>query len=197
MKTGSATSTSPTLLGQLQRDPNDEEAWREFVRRYGPKVYRWCRCWKLQPADANDVTQNVLLKLVRRMRTFHYDPARSFRAWLKTLTHHALSDFLKDCRAKGSGVTEPLQETAARDSLVQSLQEEFDQELLEEALARVRLRIAPKKWAAFRLTALDGLPGKEVAAQLGMKVATVFTAKSKVLRMVQEERRRLEEPGRE
>ena len=197
MKTGSATSTSPTLLGQLQRDPNDEEAWREFVRRYGPKVYRWCRSWKLQPADANDVTQNVLLKLVRRMRTFHYDPTRSFRAWLKTLTHHALSDFLKDCRAKGSGVTEPLQETAARDSLVQSLQEEFDQELLDEALARVRLRIAPKKWAAFRLTALDGLSGKEAAAQLDMKVATVFTAKSKVLQMVQEERRRLEEPDRE
>src|SRR5262249_47193788 len=79
MQIGSETSTSPTLLGRLQRDAADQEAWRQFVRRYGPRIYHWCRRWDLQEADAQDVTQNVLLKLVAKLRAFRYDPARSFR----------------------------------------------------------------------------------------------------------------------
>lgn len=52
-------------------------------------VYRWCRRWHLQDADAEDVTQAVLAKLTGKMGSFEYDPARSFRAWLKTVAHHA------------------------------------------------------------------------------------------------------------
>src|SRR5262245_30445388 len=72
--------TSTTLLRRLQHEPADQEAWAEFVRRYGPQVYRWCRRWRLQEADAEDVTQAVLVRLSARMRTFSYDPVRSFRA---------------------------------------------------------------------------------------------------------------------
>ena len=43
-----------------------------------------------------DVTQRVLMQLAVKIRRFAYDPSRSFRAWLKTLTQHALSDFLDD-----------------------------------------------------------------------------------------------------
>ena len=197
MPIGSETSTSPTLLGRLQRDAADQEAWRQFVRRYGPRIYHWCRRWELQEADAQDVTQNVLLKLVAKLRSFRYDPARSFRAWLKTVTHHALSDFLEERLKQGPRCLRSLDEAAARDSLVQCLEEEFDQELLEEAMARLRLRVAPHKWEAFRLTALDGLSGKEAAARLKMKVATVFTAKSKVQKLLHEEIQRLENPGQE
>jgi len=197
MQTGLGTSTSPTLLGRLQRDVADQEAWRQFVRRYGPRIYHWCRRWNLQEADAQDVTQNVLLKLVAKLRHFRYDPARSFRGWLKTVTHHALSDFLDEGRKAGAPNLLPLDEDAARESLVQCLEEEFDQELLEEAMARLQLRVAPNKWEAFRLTALDGLSGKEAAVRLNMKVATVFTAKSKVQQLLQQEIQRLENAGRE
>src|SRR5262245_3860728 len=197
MPIGSETSTSPTLLGRLQRDAADQEAWRQFVRRYGPRIYHWCRRWELQEADAQDVTQNVLLKLVAKLRSFRYDPARSFRAWLKTVTHHALSDFLEERLKRGPRCLRSLDEAAARDSLAQCLEEEFDQELLEEAMARLRLRVAPHKWEAFRLTALDGLSGKEAAARLKMKVATVFTAKSKVQKLLHEEIQRLENLGQE
>jgi DNA-directed RNA polymerase specialized sigma24 family protein len=48
--------------------------------------------------DAEDVTQAVLLKLVVKMRDFHYDPAQSFRARLRTATGHVLSDFLAEGR---------------------------------------------------------------------------------------------------
>ena len=80
----SLSQTSASLLNRLRRDPNDQSAWNEFVNRYGPRIHAWCRHWNLQEADAQDVTQIVLLQLAAKMRTFVYDPSRSFRAWLKT-----------------------------------------------------------------------------------------------------------------
>src|SRR6516162_11665330 len=88
----STSSTSPSLLRRLQNRAAQEawqEAWAEFVRRYGPRLYSWCRRWQLQDSDTQDVTQTVLVKLVTKMQTFEYDPARSFRAYLKTLARYA------------------------------------------------------------------------------------------------------------
>ena len=71
--------TSATLLGRLRGQPTDQEAWSEFVDRYGARIYGWCRRWSLQDADAKDVTQAVLATLCIKMRTFTYDPSLSFR----------------------------------------------------------------------------------------------------------------------
>jgi RNA polymerase sigma-70 factor (ECF subfamily) len=98
-----APSTSTTLLGRLRQQPADQAAWAEFVRRYGPQVYRWCRHWRLQEADAEDVTQAVLARLSARMRTFAYDPAKSFRAYLMTLARYAWCDFREASRQPGAG----------------------------------------------------------------------------------------------
>src|SRR5262245_7172400 len=100
---GTASRTSLTLLGRLRQAPFDEAAWSVFVARYGPKIYGWCRRWNLPEADAEDVTQNVLVTLARKMGTFEYDPSRSFRAWLKTLTQHAWSDYLAQRERPGRG----------------------------------------------------------------------------------------------
>ena len=194
--------TSPTLLGRLGRVPADQAAWGEFAERYGRKIYGWCRRWQLQEADAEDVTQQVLLKLAQKMRTFSYDPARSFRAWLKTVTHHAWRDFVEARNWPGAGsgdtaVLEQLQTVQARDALVEELDEEFARDLLEEAMARVRLRVQPHTWQAFHVLAVEGRSGAEAAERLGMKVATVFVARSKVQKMLQEEVRKLEGRGPE
>src|SRR4051812_25621190 len=98
----SAARTSPSLLGRLRQEDPDQPAWAEFVRRYGGQIYNWCRKWKLQEADAQDVTQTVLVRLAEKMRTFAYDPARSFRAYLKTLTNYALCDFLEGRKRPGA-----------------------------------------------------------------------------------------------
>src|SRR5262245_5173527 len=95
--------TSITLLRRLRQEPADQEAWAEFVRRYGPQVYRWCRRWGLQEADAEDVTQAVLVRLSARMRTFTHDPARSFRAYLRTLARYAWCDYLEASKQPGAG----------------------------------------------------------------------------------------------
>jgi RNA polymerase sigma factor (sigma-70 family) len=201
MASGSSARTSVSLLGRLRQESTDQAAWAEFVRRYGHQIYRWCLKWRLQEADAEDVTQTVLVKLAEKMRTFSYDSSRSFRAYLKTLTHYAWRDFLESRKgAAGSGDTQVmlfLQTIAARDDLLEHLHAEFDQELLEEAIERVQERVEPHTWAAFRLTAIDGLSGAAVAEQLKMKVTTVFKAKSKVQKMLQEEVKRLEESPRD
>jgi RNA polymerase sigma-70 factor (ECF subfamily) len=190
--------TSATLLARLRQVPADEAAWAQFTQRYGRKIYAWCRRWNLQEADAEDVTQDVLLKLAEKMQTFEYDPARSFRAWLKTVARHAWSDYWSGRKAVvaagGSQALELLHTAEAREDLVRRLEEEFDRELLDEAMARVRMRVTPRTWEAFERTALQGQSGAEAAGALGMKVATVFVARSKVQKMLQEEMQKLEGP---
>jgi len=190
--------TGVTLLARLRQHPTDQAAWAVFVECYGRHIYRWCRQWKLQDADAEDVTQDILVKLAQKLRAFAYDPARSFRGWLKTVAHHAWRDFADsrgraNAAAGGSEVWELMQTIEAREDLVQKLAEAFDHELLEAAKVRVRLRVAPHTWEAFRLVALEGRPVAEVAAVVQMQVAMVYVAKSKVQRMLQEEIRKLEE----
>ncbi|MFO0876535.1 MAG: sigma-70 family RNA polymerase sigma factor [Gemmataceae bacterium] len=189
-------ATSATLLGKLRNQPNDGVAWQEFVRRYRPAILAFCRTYSLQAADAEDVTQIVFAKLTVKIRKFHYDPTRSFRAWLKTVTHHALLDYLDERRPdRGSGdsdVLRLLQNVEAREELVRQLESAYDQELLEEALRRVRPQVPPRQWDAFRLTTLEGLSGADTAARLGMLVATVYSAKCKVQQRVREEIQRLE-----
>lgn len=184
--------TSPSLLGRLCAFPADEAAWRDFVLRYGPAIYGWCRGWALQDADARDVTQHVLAKLATRMRTFRYDPRASFRRWLWTVTRHAWSDFHADRVGQPGEAVARLQDVAARDDLLTRLREAFDLELLEEAYARVQARVEPRTWEAFRLTALESLSGAAAAARLGRSVASVFVARSNVQKLLREEIRRLD-----
>jgi RNA polymerase sigma factor (sigma-70 family) len=202
MKEPSPSGTRASLLGRLRQNPEDASAWNEFVGRYGPSIENWCRRWHLQEADVQDVTQTVLVRLAVKMRSFVYDPERSFRAWLKTLTRHALLD-LAETRQRaeqGSGdsrVLDVLQSAQARDDLDSRLAEAFDLELLELATARVRERVTPETWEAFQLTTVGGLSGAEAAARLNMRVASVFKAKSNVLKKLQEEIGRLEAPNRD
>ena len=190
-------ATQPSLLARLRLAPRDDRTWAEFVRRYGPLILGWCRRWKLQEADAQDVTQAVLVRLAERLRTFEYDAEKSFRAYVRTVTHFAWCDFLEarkrpDAGTGGSEVLERLDQVAARDDLAARLSEEFDQELLEAASGRVRLRLEAKTWEAFRLTALEGHSGAEAAAKLGMSVPAVFKARCKVQKLLREEVQRLE-----
>jgi RNA polymerase sigma-70 factor (ECF subfamily) len=199
MNSAAALSTSVTLLARLQQAPADQAAWSEFVRRYGPLVYRWCRRWRLQEADAQEVTQAVLVRLADKMRTFPYDPARSFRAYLKSLARYAWCDFLEANKQPGAGaggsdMLKLLETVEAGDDLMEGLNEQFDLELLAEAQNRVRQRVESHTWEAFRLTALEGRSGADTASHLGLKVATVFKAKSKVQKMLKEEVARLEQP---
>jgi RNA polymerase sigma-70 factor (ECF subfamily) len=197
MRPGHDSGTRVTLLGRLRRDPTNQAAWEEFVEHYGRKIYVWCLKWNLQEADAQDVTQNVLLKLAGKMREFEYDPGRSFRAWLKTIARYACSDFMEERAHGGQGsgdsqVHRMLKSVEAREDLLKQLEEEFDHELLQEAMQRVRVRVAPQTWQAFQLTMLEGLSGADAAPRIPMQIAQVFVAKRRVQKMLKVEIARLE-----
>lgn len=191
-------TTSLTLLGRLRENPGDQDAWDTFVERYGRKIYAWCRRWRLQEADAQDVTQNVLLELAHQLADFHYRASGSFRGWLRVVAYRAWCDFLTARRRQAVGTGDDMvltliSSTAAGDDLFAHLEEECDREILEEAMARVRLRVQPHTWQAFQLTALEGLAGAAVAQRLNMQVGTVYVARGKVQKMLQEEVRRLQD----
>src|SRR5262245_44510846 len=162
MKGPSPSETRASLLGRLGQASGDASAWNDFVARYEPAIEAWCRRWQLQDADVRDVTQTVLMQLAVKMRSFVYDPSRSFRAWLKTLTRHALLDLAAARQRAGQGtgdsrVLDVLQSAQAPDDLDAHLAEAFDLELLELASARVRQRVAEQTWEAFHLTAVAGM----------------------------------------
>jgi RNA polymerase sigma factor (sigma-70 family) len=193
-------STRVSILRALSSNPGDQVAWAAFVDRYGPQIHAWCLRWKLQEADAQDVTQMVLVKLVRHLPDFAYDPSRSFRGWLRTLTVHSWNDFLGDQirGVRGSAdtvVADMLNTVEMRVDLVRHLEETFDQELLELAKEEVSRRVEPHTWEAFRLTAVEGVAAAEVAAQLGIRVATVYRARHVVQTMLRETLAALESGG--
>jgi RNA polymerase sigma-70 factor (ECF subfamily) len=188
--------TSISLMDQLRQSPRNADAWDRFIRRYRPKIYGWCRTWGLQEADAEDVAQEVIAKLAQKMASFEYDQSRCFRAWLKTITQRALSDFISNrSRAVGDqSVTLLLENLEARADLERRIEEIFNHELLELAISRIRQRVVPSTWEAFRLLALEGRSGAEAAQLLGIPVASVFVAKHRVQKMLKQEVAQLEGP---
>src|SRR4051794_14847813 len=198
--------TRITLLGKLRFNPCDPTAWDEFVEHYSPRILAWCRRWGAQEADAEDITQMVLLKLSQKMGDFSYDATRSFRGWLKTIAHHAWYDFRKNQQrlGQGSGDTQfaqLLDNVEARDDLLKQIDEECARQLLAEAMLLVQLRVAPATWQAFRLTALEGMSGADAGRSLGVPASQVFVYKFRVQKLLEEEMKRLDslqgdvEPG--
>ncbi|MFT5523183.1 MAG: RNA polymerase sigma factor (sigma-70 family) [Pirellulaceae bacterium] len=193
--------TSATLLVRLQ-DLTDQAAWDEFVDRYAPRIYTWCRSYKMQETDAADITQDVLCKLVERMRKFQYDPSKgSFRGWLKTITINVVRDLIRSWKKpiRGAGDTHNLQQLAAIQDpdavsqLAEEMESEHQAELLEEAHRQVAVRVKPHNWQAYYLTAVERLSAAEAAEKLGLQVAEIYVAKSRVIKMLRTEVKRLEQ----
>jgi RNA polymerase sigma factor (sigma-70 family) len=194
-------SQTGTTLRVLLRDPADPRAWKAFVERYTPKLLAWCRQWRLQTADAHDVTQEVLYKLARYLHRFPYDPAKGhFRGWLKTVARNAWNDLRVSRRRAGWGSGDPhihrlLEDREAQTGLAEALEPEFLLEVYEEAKARVQLRVSRTTWQAFELLAVERWPGTRIAGHLQLNVAAVYVAKNRVQKMLMEEVSKLQGSG--
>jgi RNA polymerase sigma-70 factor (ECF subfamily) len=191
---GPESVTNPSLLLRIRCSERREDAWREFVARYGSRIFAWCRHRQLSADDAEDVTQEVLVKLARYLESFEYDGTRSFRGWLRRVTENAVHDYFRERRKRpdAAAMVEMLDHAEARDDLSMRLRDAFDLELLELAMARVQKRVSSSRFDAWALAVRDGWSGADIAAHLGMKIASVYTAKSQIQSMLQEEIRVLE-----
>jgi len=182
--------TSVTLMMRVQEDPADPRAWDEFVERYQPMICAWCLRWGSQPADADDVAQQVLLKLLTAMKKYRRQSGSSFRGWLKTVTHNAWLDFVNSRQNSPQypGSIESITDSSdALADLEKEMQSAFEAELLALAMRRIEARVKPSTWEAFRLTAIENLQGVEAAARLNMDVSNVFVHKHRVLKLLESE----------
>ncbi len=191
--------TRASLLVRL-RDPRDEAAWRQFVNLYAPLVYGYGRKQGLQDADAADLCQDVLGAVAGGVGRLEYGPRRgAFRNWLFTVVRRKLANWraAQDRRPHGSGDTAThrlLEQRPAPDAAEAEWESEWERRLFAWACEQVRRDVTPATWQAFRRTAIDGRPGKEVAAELGMSVTAVYLARGRVLARLQELVRSAQEP---
>jgi RNA polymerase sigma-70 factor (ECF subfamily) len=189
MAKSSDQDTSLTLVMRVQKDRNDARAWDEFVHKYQPIIRAWCLKWGAQASDADDVAQQVLIKLLSAMKKYQCEPGTSFRRWLRSVTHHAWIDFVRRPRAgQASRWLESVADSFdAVVDLEQQMEDAYEREVLELAMRRVEPRVKPHTWEAFRLTSIDNLPGSEAARRLGMPVSHVFVHKHRVMKLLEEE----------
>jgi RNA polymerase sigma-70 factor (ECF subfamily) len=183
--------TRASLLVRL-RDPQDERAWAEFVELYAPLIYGYARKQGLQDADAADLSQEVFRAVAGAVGRLEYDPARgSFRNWLFTVVRRKLATWrgARENRLRGSGDTETLQvlqQCPTPEAAAGEWETEWERRLFAWACAQVRRDVAPASWQVFWRTAVSGQPGKRVAADLGLSVAAVYLARSRILARLKE-----------
>ncbi len=197
--------TSVTLLARIQ-DVGDNSAWVDFVDRYAPQIFSWCQRFRLQDSDSADVTQEVLCKLVQKMRSFQYDPARGrFRGWLKTVTSNTVRDFVASRKRRAQAIggddgpswLDQLQDEKATNELVDRIEAAYQSELLEMAERTIELRVQPHTWQAYRLAACEQVGAIDVARQLEISVSDVYVAKSRVIKLLRQEVARLQSLARD
>ena len=178
--------TRASLLVRL-RDPRDEAAWAEFVELYGPLVYGYARKQRLQDADAADLCQDVLQAVAGAVGRLEYDPSRgAFRNWLFTVVRRKLWGWraVREKRPQGTGdsaVQLLLEQVPAPAREEAEWEAEWQDRLFAWACGQVRREVTEVTWQAFWRTAVDGQPGKQAAADLGLSPTAVYSARSRVL----------------
>jgi RNA polymerase sigma factor (sigma-70 family) len=183
----SADMTRPSLLLRI-RDPHDTDSWSNFVDLYSPLLLRYARKRGLQEADAADVTQDVLAQVAKSIRVFDYRPERGrFRDWLGTVIRHRVHRFFRREANQALGT-----DAAWLDDLPATQQDgdwsaAFNAHILNAALERTRPYFEDGTWEAFQLAWLEQQPAPAAAEKLGMPVASVYLAKSRVLKKLREE----------
>ncbi|MDX2148254.1 MAG: sigma-70 family RNA polymerase sigma factor [Planctomycetota bacterium] len=198
------TQTHITLLHRVAQ--HDDAAWAEFLARYGELIRGFCRRYGVQPADVDDVQQDVLLSLTKAMPGFEYDPARGrFRGYLKTVVVHACQRRLQQRTiqnpapgALAESVTGPLEAHPAPrgDAEDNRWEAEWRQYHLRMAMRTIRAEFSETDVEAFDRYAVAGEGVEQVAADLGISRDAVYQAKSRISkRLMQVVEKQVEEEG--
>ena len=179
-------STSSTLIERVRA--NDQRAWVELVRLYGPRVYQWCRGAGLPISDAGDVVQDVFACLPGAMANFRHDrETDTFRGWLRTITRKRVLDHYRrqghQPKAAGGSTAQQLIHQIP-DPDVTGSTPDGRTDLLCEALERLTELVEERTFQAFHRTTFDGHAPAEVACDLAMTTFAVYQAKSRSLRLL-------------
>jgi RNA polymerase sigma factor (sigma-70 family) len=201
--------TRESLLSRL-KDWRDAESWQDFFDTYWRLIYGVARKAGLSDAEAQDIVQETVLSVARKIEGFRYDPkVCSFKTWMLNLTRWRILNQLKRrerekdaSRPSESGGTPDL--PSDRTDTVERIADpagcaletmwdtEWEQNLLAAALERVKRQVAPEQFQIFDLACLEGWPVRKVTKALGVNAARVYLAKHRIGALLKKEIKKLQ-----
>ena len=199
----------PTRRSLLERMKNweDQKSWHEFFHTYRKFIYGVARQSGLADAEAQDVVQETLICVAKKMGDFNTSSAfGSFKAWLMQITRRRITDqFRKHARRTNLAIN-PATETGSTtflnkipnpsaSELELIWQKEWEQSLVGLALGRVKQLVSSKQFLFFYQQVFKQWPAHKVASKYSVNLAQVYMAKYRVgaifKREVQKLKRRL------
>ncbi|QDT13894.1 RNA polymerase sigma factor CnrH [Planctomycetes bacterium K23_9] len=178
--------TRESLIARLP-DHTDRAAWYEFVELYEPLIYGIGRRHGMQPADAGDLVQDVLVAVANSIEKFEPDSQRGrFRSWLFRVARNQSLLRLRKLKhhVAGTGDSEVgrmLSNHANNDPAETEFDAAFRRRAFRWAARRVRENVNPKTWEAFSRTAIGGESTQQVAKELNIEVGAVYLSRSRVM----------------
>lgn len=152
----------------------EEAAWEDLVKTHTRRVYSICLRFTCREQEAQDLTQEVFLRVFRTVKSFRAGEG-SFTVWLTRLTRNLLIDNYR--RTKSERVTDSIEDqlpmleekTAIESRTDAMLAGREASEVLQGALAR----LSPELREAVILRDLEGMEYREIAGTLGVPEGTV------------------------
>ena len=184
--------TSVSLLERLTGAPTDYD-WRRLDDLYRPLLRAWMARAGVAASDADDLVQDVLLVVFRKVAGFEWRGQGAFRAWLRTILANRVRDYFRGqkYRPTATGDSDFLRRLDELESPASALSQlwdrEHDEHVAASLLRRVQGDFAPATWQAFRRHVLEGDPAVKVAEELGLSLNSVLLAKSRVLKRLRQE----------
>jgi RNA polymerase sigma-70 factor (ECF subfamily) len=187
-----ATGTSSSLLQRAVLQ--DGTAWNRLVELYGPLIYHWCRKWGLQQGDADNVGQEVFLRVHQYLPKFERrEDGGTFHGWLQKITSNCVKDHRRKLRTQAVTVggtdahkfLEQQPESPPEDD--EASVREDNARLFRRAVELIRNEFSEQDWQAFSRYVLEGQPAEAVAAELGIATNVVYLAKSRILARLKQE----------
>jgi RNA polymerase sigma-70 factor (ECF subfamily) len=178
-----APSTSLSLLDCLRRSQPDSDAWKRFVKLYTPILYEWARRRGFGDADCADLTQQVLVKLLRKLPGYQPQADRSFRSWLFQVAKNQGHDFRRRRATRELPRADGLSDIAddERATFTEMQEAEYTQLLVHRALKLIRDDFEERTFRAFEACKLGGKTARDVATELGMSEGAVHVACHRVM----------------
>lgn len=197
--------TRRSLLSRL-RDLDDRESWRVFFDLYWRMLYNVARRSGLNETDAQDVVQETVVAVARQMPQFHYDRAKgTFKHWLFRIVRRRVADHLRKVYRQpphGELAFDPLAEEEESAAVVaddragefgEAWEQEWEQAVLDAAIARVRQQVNPKHFQVFDYCVRQGWPAGRVSTTLGLNIAQIYLARHRVSQAVKSAAREINE----
>jgi len=196
--------TRQSLLNRLKHW-DDADSWRDFFNTYGRLIYGFAIKSGLADVEAQDVVQETIIDVSKKMPGFKYNPGLgSFKGWLATLTRWRINDQFRRRQREAETIAPTPPQTHTGTALIDRLpdpasadqdamwNEEWERNLMDTALGKVRSQVNPKQYQIFDLYVLRQWSLEKVTRTLGVNVGQVYLAKHRIAALIKKEIKHLE-----